>query len=102
MVDLRRISPGMRVKIVGTPDGIPHRDPTGKMDKWCGQVVTVYSVVGDHITIEEDSGDGPEHQGGPWFWWSGAIDHIVEDVPNYPDFDVASKDEVFSLIFGNC
>jgi len=101
VVDLRKISPGMKVKIVETPDRIPYRDPMGHMDKWCGQIVTVRSVVSDCITIEEDNGDGPGEQGGHWFWESRAIDHIVEDVPNYPDFDVASKDEVFSLIFGN-
>nr|WP_325232897.1 hypothetical protein [uncultured Oscillibacter sp.] len=101
MVDSRKLRPGMKVRIVGDPADVPHIDPDFKMGKWCGQIVTVLSVSEDSIKIVEDAGDGPEEQGGHWFWYDGAVECIAKKEPNYPDFDVASKNEILSFIFGN-
>lgn len=91
----------MRVRIVEDPADVPYVDPDFKMGKWCGQVVTVLSVYDDSIKIEEDAGEGPVEQGGHWFWYDGAIECIVEEESDCPDFDVASQSEIFSVIFGD-
>lgn len=91
MINSRELRPGMKVRIVKDPAGIPYIDPNCNMGKWCGQIVTVLSVSDDSIRIEEDEGEGPDYQGGHWFWYDGAVECIAEEEPNYPDFDVASK-----------
>lgn len=101
MIDLRKLMPGMRVRIIEDPESVPYIDLEYKMKKWCGQVVTVLSVNDDSIQIEEDEGEGPEEQGGHWFWYNEAVECIVEEELNYPDFDIASQSEIFSFIFGN-
>lgn len=100
MIGSRELRPGMRVRIVEDQADVPYIDPDCKMGKWCGQVVTVLSVYDDSIQIEEDEGEGLK-KGGHWFWYDGAVECIVEEEPDYPDFDVASQSEIFSFIFGN-
>lgn len=98
VINLQELRPGMRVRIVEDPADIPYIDPGYKMVKWCGQVVTVLSVNDNSIEIEEDKGEGPEHQGGHWLWSDRAIECIIEE-SDYPDFDIASQREIFSFIF---
>lgn len=100
VISLQKLRPGMRIRIVEDPTSVPHMDPGHKMEKWCGQVVTVLFISDDSIKIEEDEGEGPEYQGGHWLWYKEAIESIVEEEPNYPDFDIATQSEIFSFLVG--
>lgn len=93
MVDIRKLSPGMKVKIVD--EWLPNRVcwEVPSMNKWRGQIMTVKKIYGGYVTMIEDQ---DEFKG--WQWPSAAIDRIVYDdeMIEY-DMYVANEDELLSL-----
>lgn len=102
MVSIEMLSPGMRVKIVDEWNDECGQNGEGLMDKYLGQIVTVLDTNDrtGRIRIEEDADDCLFQEGGHWFWSEDCFEYIVED--EYQEsFEVSSKDEIFSFIFGN-
>lgn len=101
MVPIEMLSPGMRVKIVDEWNDGCRQNPSGLMDKYLGQIVTVLDTYGPRlIRIEEDAGDYGGQGGGHWCWNEYCFEYIVEDEIQ-GDFEASSKDEILSFIFGN-
>lgn len=97
MVPMRELCPGMRVKIVDQWGPGCGQNSRGRMDKYLGQIVTIYDVFSNGAYIEEDAGDRPV---GHWCWNENCFDYIVED-EEQTDFEVMSNSEILSLICGN-
>lgn len=86
------------IKIVDSWDGVRGRYPaSGEMDKWLGEVVTVFTNCDEYITIQEDEGDGPDYQGGHWNWYSDMVECVADDAPD-EEIQPPSDDEIFSLL----
>ncbi len=100
MVDIQELSPGMRVKIVDKWNQNCNRNPDGRMDKYLGKIVTILEVLYGAAIIEEDTDDGPSHQGGHWRWNEYCFDYIVYDEDESESFEPPTESEILSLILG--
>lgn len=76
MVRIEDLKVGMKVRIVD--ERTKFMNPSGRMDKYLGKVMTIYKINLDgDIFMEEDAG---EYFGGPlngWFWSTEMIEEIV-------------------------
>lgn len=95
MVDLRQLSPGVKVKIVDEWCPGCLEEPWGKMNKYLGTIMTVKSVeFSDYVCdsyarMVEDIDDA-----GGWCWFSPAIEYVVEE----DDVDFDAYDETIKHI----
>ncbi len=99
MIDRELLYPGVKVRIIDDWDLLPENSqwqaPSGKMDHWLGQVMTIrkrpsapdgwYQMVED-TEIGERGGDG-------WVWKANGFAEIVEERV----FEPASMDDIVSF-----
>lgn len=85
MVELIKLYPGCKVKIVDKWVTGCHQNPSGQMDRWLGQIMTVDHVSSNYVYMIEDKGYGPIHQGNRWRWLAPSISDIVQDLPQVDD-----------------
>lgn len=101
MVDIRNIHVGDKVRIVDKWCMGCRQNGGGLMDKWLGGVLTVRSVCGDYIKLEEDADDFYGNTTPGWDWFPEAIAEVLS-----PDYEEAEDDftvddqEFCSLIMG--
>ena len=80
MVDVKTLSPGDTVKIVGEWCSGCHQNNDGEMDHWLGKMMTVREVVDDgdsygmYVEMEEDIN---EYDGDGWDWFPAAIECVI-------------------------
>ena len=85
MVDASLLYPGVKVRIIDSWDKLPSHDrwqaPSGKMDHWLGQIVTIKKVTkhgNGWFKIEEDI---DENACGGWVWKANGFSEIVDERP---------------------
>lgn len=78
MIEISKLSPGDKVKIVDEWCDGCWQNSNGDMDHWLGEIMTVREVYkpDDCVLMEEDIHEC--YGGGGWHWYSPAIDYIVE------------------------
>ena len=77
MVKLEDLNPGMRVKIVANHSKSGRWNFSGKMDKYCGTIMTVRRLDSDCARMYEDQGvDGRD---GGWCWYPEMIDYVINE-----------------------
>lgn len=97
MIDIDTLVPGTKVKIIDEWMPLCGQNAEGLMDKYLGQIVTVFQVQGNTVLIEEDAGDCEFQAGGHWCWNAFCFECIIDDV-EYEDFDISSESEILSFI----
>lgn len=98
MVELSKLKPGAKVKIIDSwVDGC-RQNSDGKMDHWLGKVVTVKEIRNKYFIIEEDYGEF-RLQSGHWHWFPNAVDYIVYPDNDLPDIDDAAAEAILQFLF---
>ncbi len=93
MIDISTLHPGDIVKIVDAWVEGCGENMDGYMDKYLGRTVTVRSVHGSAICIEEDQRD--PHRYGGWSWFAPALEPVTDDLADFvPESDA---DFLYSL-----
>jgi len=97
MVDVKSLRPGDKLRVVSkAPCNFVAWNP--KMEKWLGEVVTVYRVTkAGSVLIEEDKYECAFHQevDGRWYWPCSFFDEVVsESEPPVP----ATKTELGAFL----
>lgn len=85
MVNINILRPGDKLRVVSeAPHNFTWND---KMDKWLGEVVTVFTVTRSCVLIEEDKYECAFHPeiDGRWYWRGSFFDKVVsESEPHVP------------------
>ena len=93
MVEIKKLYPGMRVKIVDQWNENTRENSNGRMDKYLGQIVTIKEVGFSYALIEEDDRGNGLH----WHFNKWCFDHIVYE--ELPEIEPADDEAVQLLLF---
>lgn len=93
MVEIGKLSPGMRVKVVDQWNENTHENHSGRMDKYLGKVVTIKATSRLAAYIEEDD----RGNGRRWCFNKWCFDHIVYE--ELPEIEPADDEAVQLLLF---
>ena len=99
VVNLKDLSPGMKVKIVDAWGTRCYVNSEGRMDRHLGTIVTIKWVSDVFACIEEDVGEGTYGDNKNWEWYPNTFDYIVGN--ESPDIEPANESEIRSFIFEN-
>lgn len=93
MVEIGKLSPGMRVKVVDQWNENTQENYEGHMDKYLGQIVTIKEVGFARAYIEEDD----RGNGRRWCFNKWCFDYIVYE--ELPEIEPADDEAVQLLLF---
>lgn len=79
MVDIKILHPGDKIRIVDKwPDPESgHQNHRGLMDRYLGQIMTVWKIESRSVLCEEDKHDPNSFYDHGWYWHPELIDSVV-------------------------